>query len=178
MPHLNIEIKARSDNLQTIRDLLQAHQADFRGTDHQIDTYFKVPHGRLKLREGNIENALIYYEREDQEGPKRSAITLLPVTPGSPLKALLTQAVGILMVVEKHRDIYFIDNVKFHLDDVRDLGTFVEIEAIDYDGTIGSETLRVQCQKFLALFNIQPDQLVAVSYSDLLLQRTNLNPDM
>jgi adenylate cyclase, class 2 len=74
------------------------------------------------------------------------------------------------MVVEKRRDIYFIDNVKFHLDEVEGLGTFVEIEAIDYNGTIGSERLLVQCHTFLSLFNIQPDELVAVSYSDLLLQ--------
>src|SRR5215475_5256835 len=126
MSHLNIEIKARCLNPQTIRDVLHGYHADFRGTDHQIDTYFKVTQGRLKLREGNIENALIYYEREEQEGPKRSTVTLVPVTPGSLLKALLTQALGILMVVEKHRDIYFIDNVKFHLDEVEQLGTFVE----------------------------------------------------
>ena len=170
MPHLNIEIKARCHNPKAIRDILHACRADFRGTDRQIDTYFKVPRGRLKLREGNIENALVYYEREDQEGPKRSTVTLVPTTPETPLKALLAQALGILTVVEKHRDIYFIDNVKFHVDEVRALGTFVEIEAIDYDGSIGGERLRAQCQQFLALFNIQPDQLVALSYSDLLLQ--------
>jgi adenylate cyclase class 2 len=169
MPHLNVEIKARCSHLHTMREILRARHADFRGTDHQIDTYFKVTHGRLKLREGNIENALIYYEREDQEGPKQSSVTLVPTTPGSPLKALLTQALGILMVVEKRRDIYFIDNVKFHLDEVTGLGTFVEIEAIDADGTIGSERLLAQCQTFLTLFNIQPKQLVAASYSDLLL---------
>jgi adenylate cyclase, class 2 len=174
MPQLNVEIKARCPNHQTIRDILHAHHADFCGTDHQIDTYFKVTYGRLKLREGNIENALIYYERKDQEGPKQSSVTLVPTTPGSPLKPLFTQALGILMVVEKRRDIYFIDNVKFHLDEVEGLGTFVEIEAIDYDGTIGSERLLAQCHTFLSLFNIQPDQLVAVSYSDLLLRRPNL----
>ncbi len=169
MSHLNVEIKARCPHHQVIREILHARQADFRGTDHQIDTYFKVNHGRLKLREGHIENALIHYEREDQEGPKQSSVTLVLTTPGSPLKALLTQALGILMVVEKRRDIYFIDNVKFHLDEVTGLGTFVEIEAIDYDGTIGSERLLAQCHMFLSLFSIQPDQMVAVSYSDLLL---------
>ena len=79
------------------------------------------------------------------------------------------------MMVEKRRDIYFIDNVKFHLDEVEGLGTFVEIEAIDYDGTIGSEQLLAQCHTFLTLFDIQPDQLVAVSYSDLFLRRTRIS---
>lgn len=86
---------------------------------------------------------------------------------------LLTQALGVLIVVEKRRDIYFIDNVKFHLDEVEGLGTFVEIEAIDTNGDIGSERLQAQCQNFLSLFAIQPDQLIALSYSDLLLRQTS-----
>src|SRR5262245_25918590 len=124
MPHLNIEIKAYCHNPKTIRDILHAYRAGFRGTDRQIDTYFKVPRGRLKLREGNIENALVYYEREDQEGPKRSMVMLVPTTPESPLKAPLERALGVLTTVEKYREIYFIDNVKFHIDEFRDLGTF------------------------------------------------------
>ena len=73
MPHLNIEIKARCADQQAIRDILRAQGADFRGTDYQTDTYFNVGYGRLKLREGNIENALVYYEREDKAGPEASA---------------------------------------------------------------------------------------------------------
>src|SRR3989344_860785 len=131
MPHLNVEIKARCNNHEKIRGILISKDADFKGIDHQIDTYFKVPDGRLKLREGNIENYLIFYEREDKEGPKQSNVNLFEVQPNSPLKDILTNALGILAVVDKQREIYFIDNVKFHIDTVKNLGTFVEIEAID-----------------------------------------------
>ena len=171
MPHLNIEIKARCANPQAIRDILREKGADFCGTDHQTDTYFKVERGRLKLREGNIENALVYYEREDQAGPKQAQVTLYPTTPGSTLKEILTQSLGVLVVVKKRREIYFIENVKFHLDTIDGLGTFVEIEAIDKDGTIGKDRLLAQCQSYLALFMVSPNDLVAVSYSDLLLQK-------
>ena len=68
MSHINIEIKARSNNQDRIRDILKSKNADFKGIDHQIDTYFNVPKGRLKLREGNIENNLIFYERKNQAG--------------------------------------------------------------------------------------------------------------
>ncbi len=168
---LNIEIKARCTDQQRIRDILRSKNADFRGTDHQTDTYFKVPHGRLKLREGTIENALVYYERENQEGPKHAQVTLYSTTPESPLKGILAQSLGVLVVVEKQREIYFIDNVKFHLDIVDGLGTFVEIEAIDTKGTIGKARLLVQCQAFLDLFRISSEDLIAVSYSDLLLAK-------
>jgi predicted adenylyl cyclase CyaB len=169
MGHVNIiEIKARCANPQTIRELLQARNADFRGVDRQIDTYFQVPRGRLKLREGQIENCLVYYKREDRSGPKHSDVTLFPMTPNGMLKEMLTKALGVLVVVEKQREIYFIGNVKFHLDAVKGLGDFVEIEAIDTDGTIGKEQLFAQCQTFLELFQIAPADLLAPSYSDLL----------
>ena len=91
--------------------------------------------------------------------------------PKSSLKEILTKALGILVVVDKKREIYFIDNVKFHIDIIEDLGTFVEIEAIDNDGTIGKDKLLEQCQFFLDLFKISQEDLISVSYSDLLLQK-------
>lgn len=165
----NIEIKARSNKQDAIRDLLLTAGAEFRGTDHQTDTYFRVPHGRLKLREGHIENQLIHYRRANHKGPKQADVLLFPSVPGSGLKEILTAALGILVVVDKVREIYFIGNVKFHLDHVKGLGSFVEIEAIDKEGTIGRETLLEQCNHYLGLFGIIPEELVSVSYSDMLL---------
>ena len=171
MAHINIEIKAKANNQDEIREILKSKNADFKGIDHQIDTYFKVNSGRLKLREGKIENYLIYYKREDKEGPKQSDVILFKSNPQSSLKEILTKALGILIVVDKQREIYFINNVKFHIDSVKDLGTFVEIEAIDKDGTIGKDKLLEQCQFFLNLFKISQEDLISVSYSDLLLQK-------
>lgn len=167
MPLINIEIKARTTELERIRDILKSINVDFIGTDHQVDTYFKVASGRLKLREGNIENHLIYYERENIRGPKKSSVTLYKNNAGSNLKAILAKSLGILVVIDKHREIYFIENVKFHLDNVFRLGTFVEIEALDKTGTIGNEKLLEQCNFYLNLFRIPEEDLIAVSYCDL-----------
>jgi predicted adenylyl cyclase CyaB len=144
LPHINIEIKARTTEPDRIREILKTNNADFIGVDHQVDTYFKVDSGRLKLREGNIENHLIYYERENTRRPKKSSVTLYKNNPDSNLKEILLKSLGVLIVVDKHREIYFIDNVKFHLDNVVGLGIFVEIEAIDKEGTIGNEKLLEQ----------------------------------
>src|SRR3989344_8530159 len=127
MSQLNIEIKAKCHDPGKLRGMLKSQNPDFKGTDHQIDTYFNVLHGRLKLREGKIENSLIHYDREDKKGPKKAKVTLFEVKPESSIKELLTNALGILTVVDKKREIYFIKNVKFHIDEVDGLGTFVEI---------------------------------------------------
>ncbi len=171
MSHTNIEIKARCVDQDAIRAILRAHNADFKGVDHQIDTYFNAWRGRLKLREGNIENNLIFYERPDSAGPKQSDVSLFRSEPGSTLKEVLKKSLGTLAVVDKEREIYFIDNVKFHLDTVKGLGTFVEIEAIDKEGTIGKEKLREQCEHYLKLFGIKDEDLLTNSYSDQVAQK-------
>jgi adenylate cyclase class 2 len=172
MPHLNVEIKAKCQKHDLVRSYLKAHHAEEKGTDHQIDTYFNVPTGRLKLREGEIENALIYYERSNQEGPKQAKVTIYRTEPGKDLKAVLVASLGILAVVDKMREIYFLENVKFHIDTVKNLGTFMEIEAIDEDGNIGQARLQAQCEQYLRELQIDQADLLPSSYSDMIMAQT------
>jgi len=171
MTILNVEIKARCKDPDRIRRILKENSAEFKGEDRQIDTYFSVPEGRLKLREGTIENNLIYYRRSDIRDPKSSRIDLMPVEEIDALKSLLSNALNVKIVVDKKREIYFIDNVKFHIDRIEGLGSFVEIEAIDRTGEIGEETLKEQCEYYMDLFSIEQNDLEAKSYSDLLLEK-------
>ena len=167
----NVEFKARVEALEKYEQQLLTLNPLFKGTDHQIDTYFHVPKGRLKLREGNIENALINYDREDQAGSKLSSVILYRHQPDPALKAILTHQLGIKMVVDKVRKIYFIENVKFHFDQVKGLGTFLEVEAIDNDGQYSLEKLQEQCNYYQAMFGLEPQQMMRQSYSDLLLEK-------
>ncbi len=171
MKALNVEIKAKCSDTGPVRDILISRNARFIGEDHQVDTYFKTDKGRLKLREGNIENSLIYYERENTSAPRESEIILYKTEPGSSLKEILSRSNGIKVVVDKKREIYFIENVKFHIDIVESLGTFVEIEAISENGAIDRNKLLEQCTCYLKLFKIADRDLISLSYSDLLLQR-------
>jgi predicted adenylyl cyclase CyaB len=169
MAHLNVEIKARCINHDAIRRYLKSHNADRKGIEHQIDTYFNVPNGRLKLRESKVKNFLIQYERDNQEGPKQSKITLYKSEPGSSLKEALRNALGILAIVDKQREIYCLDNVKFHIDTVKNLGSFMEIEAIDIDGTLNKGKLHQQCENYLKELGIKASDLLSHSYSDMIL---------
>jgi predicted adenylyl cyclase CyaB len=171
MAILIIEFKAATNKPAEQEALLQQHNPLFMGEDHQVDTYFNVNSGRLKLREGNIENALIHYEREDFAGAKSSHVLLYQHQPDKALKDILIKTLGIKAVVDKKRKIYFIGNVKFHFDRVEDLGTFVEVEAIDKDGSIGKEKLQAQCDEYAALFAIRPEDYCSVSYSDMILRK-------
>jgi adenylate cyclase, class 2 len=173
MKHTNIEIKARCDNHESIRKILQTGNARFCGTDRQIDTYFHVNSGRLKLREGNIENALIHYLRDNNDEPKESDVLLYQNNKDGLLKELLIRALGVLVEVDKLREIYFIDNVKFHLDIVKDLGEYIEIEAIGINSD-DKHSLMEQCKFYLNLFGISKDDLIPYSYSDMLIQKNKV----
>ncbi len=167
---INIEIKARTARAKEIRHYLLNNRADFKGTDIQTDTYFNVAYGRLKLREGNIENNLIFYDRNNQAGPKQSEFTLLAVEQPTLLKEILLAAIGEKVVVQKIREIYFIGNVKFHIDRIEGLGEFVEIEASNKSADLPVEVLQDQCTFYMRAFDIQENDLIEHSYSDLLLK--------
>ena len=165
-----VEIKAKSNQSEAIRKKLLSKKAISKGIDHQIDTYFNCPNGRLKLRQGNIETTLIHYNRTNQSGPKNSQVSLFkPIQNDNDLHQVLSTAYGVKVVVDKHREIYFIDNVKFHIDTVKTLGNFVEIEAIDEKGEFSLEELQEQCQFYMDYLNIEDKDLIKVSYSDMLL---------
>jgi len=173
MPHIDFEIKAKCPDPQRIREILRSNNADFKGTDHQIDTYFRAPGGRLKLRQGNIENALIFYNRPNQADPKQTEVFLYKFEPSSELKDLLCNALDVLVTVKKKREIYYIDNVKFHIDTLESLGTFVEIEAIDTTGSISTGKLLEQCWHYMKVFGIRREDLIDCSYSDMLMQQNH-----
>ena len=165
-----VEIKARTTNHLTLRQKLLTAGAEYRGRDHQIDHYFNVPTGRCKPRSGTIEQTLISSRRADQAGPKDSAVTLTPLTDraqADSLAATLSAAYGTWVTVDKQREIYFIGNVKFHLDDVAGLGTFVEVEAIG-ESAAQRAALERQCAHYVEYLEIRAEDLVDRSYSDLL----------
>jgi predicted adenylyl cyclase CyaB len=166
-----IEFKARVTDPENIERLLQTKKPVFAGQDRQIDTYFNVSDGRLKLREGSIESALIWYDRPNDAGSKQSQVLLHKYKSSSGLKEILIKLHGIKVVVDKQRRIYFIDNVKFHFDEVEGLGKFIEVEAIDNSGELGLGKIQEQCDFYANLFEIKPSEYIAVSYSDLLLKK-------
>lgn len=171
MSFINVEIKARSTNADFIRKWLLDYGAEFKGVDRQVDTYFNVHQGRLKLREGNIENNLIRYQRENQAGPKTSNFDLFPVKDAAQLKKMLTESLGIKTIVEKSREIYYINNVKFHIDEVSFLGDFVEIEAGNLLAPLTQKELLQQCEYYVKAFGITDADLITHSYSDMMLEQ-------
>lgn len=163
-----VELKARVADLGRVRAWADA-EAEWVEDVEQVDTYFRVSRGRLKLREveGRREARLIFYLREDVPGTKESQVHLVEVRDGASLHRLLREALGVRTVVRKRRRIYRHGHVQIHLDRVEGLGTFVEFERSVTAGQ--EEGGRTDVEALQAALGIRPDDLVAGSYSDLLL---------
>ena len=170
MKLLNFEFKAHLHDEAYVRTTLKRLRARFLGTDRQVDTYFRVPSGRLKVREGRLENSLIHYRRTNTARARRSTVEMMLLPRRNSVRAILSAALGVLAVVDKRREIYFVGNVKIHLDRVRGLGTFLEVEAMTRSGDI--KKVRAQAVKFQKLFAISPQDIVPQSYSDLILEKS------
>jgi adenylate cyclase, class 2 len=153
---LNVEFKARVDELARFRDRLRTLHPRELGLDHQRDTYFQVPEGRLKLREGGIEKSLIFYKRSNEAVTRDSNVVYAAVENTRELRDVLAAALPVLGIVEKDREIYYVGETKIHLDRVEGHGFFLEVEAPD-----ASEAAR-----FFDFFGLKPASLEGRSYSD------------
>lgn len=169
LPHdQTVEIKAVCRDLSRARELIRSWGAEFLGRENQTDTFYNVPSGRLKLRVSSAERLLIGYERPDQAGPKHCLVDLYPVEHPEAMHRLLEARLGVRIVVRKDRERWLLDNVKFHLDRVDNLGEFIEIEILGKRGRDSVESLREVCGEFMDRLGIEPGDLVESAYADLL----------
>jgi homotetrameric cytidine deaminase len=171
MARLNVECKARDVDPEATAARCVALGAVDLGVLHQSDTYFASARGRLKLRDQGPEGArLIAYRRPDATADTESNYVLASTSEPDALIEALDAALGTSVVVVKRRRLFMWENVRIHLDEVEGLGGFIELEAVIGDGAGESVTAaRDKVARLRAELAIADDALVAVGYSDLLL---------
>jgi len=167
----NIEIKARARDFSGIRARAEALADSPVQVISQEDTFFSVSQGRLKLRVRLPDPAqLIYYERPDQDGPKRSDYQIFETGDPENLKLTLSRALGIRGVVRKTRYLYLIDQTRVHLDDVQDLGQFMELEVVLRPGQADAEGQAI-AEDLMSKLGVKSSDLLEGAYMDLLEDR-------
>jgi predicted adenylyl cyclase CyaB len=164
----NIEMKARDvDPARTLQASLDLGAKDH-GWLQQLDTYFRVANGRLKLREQDGDAQLIYYERSDEAIERVSSYRIVRVEDAEGLKDALAAALGVLVAVEKSRRLLIWRNVRIHLDEVPGLGSFIELEAVvEPDSDLTGDYHSVA--ELREALNITDERIMASGYSDQLL---------
>jgi adenylate cyclase, class 2 len=169
-PNRNIELKARCRDFRSAAEAVMRLGAVRLGALEQIDTYFRASEGRLKLREATSRPAeLIWYDRADYPEFRDSDYYVVRVADAATTKAALGHAMGVRGVVRKRRELWMYQNVRIHFDDVEDLGTFVELEAV-LTGADDETSSLARLEALSEALAIRPDDRVSASYSDLLFE--------
>jgi adenylate cyclase class IV len=164
----NIEIKARCYDLLRVERAAVELGAQPKGVLEQVDTYFHVSNGRLKLRETKgCPAELIFYRRIDSDGLLDCAYYVLPIPQPLDTKAALGAAVGIRGEVRKRRTLYLWKNVRIHLDEVDDLGSLIELEAV-MGGAENEEVSRMHLGTLVQAMGIRLEDRTSQSNVDLL----------
>jgi predicted adenylyl cyclase CyaB len=164
----NIEIKAR------VRDLgeLRRHAEAVSDTPVQIipqeDIFFHTPKGRLKLRLLQPDHGqLVYYERPDLGGPKRSKYHIFETGNPASLKIALSLALGVRGVVRKIRYLYLAGQTRIHIDEVEGLGQFMELEVVLREDQSEAEGQSI-AEELMNRLGVRKEDLLEGAYMDMI----------
>ncbi|MBV9911598.1 MAG: class IV adenylate cyclase [Sinobacteraceae bacterium] len=164
----NVEIKARITAVDALVVKVRSLADQGPWELWQQDTYFACTAGRLKLRTGPAgAGELIYYRRENQASPKESVYQRVPTADPVALRDLLIQALGQVGRVEKVRTLFLRGRTRIHIDRVRGLGDFLELEVVLADSEPPAQGI-AEAHELLLQLGIGSSQLIEGSYLDLL----------
>jgi predicted adenylyl cyclase CyaB len=164
----NIEIKAKVRNIEDLRSKIEDLYNIKAEKIFQVDTFFNIEKGRFKLRTfSNTKGELIYYLRNNSAGPKRSDYFIYKTDNPEELKKLLEISLGIRGVVRKKRLLYLVENTRIHLDEVEELGSFLELEVVLNPEQNENEGKQI-AKGFMRKLELDEKDLIDLAYIDLL----------
>jgi adenylate cyclase class 2 len=168
----NIELKAHCSSLATAHAVCISLGGSLIRSQLQTDTYFEVPHARLKLRQHGSSASLIYYNRSDQPSEREASFDLFPIGGDSArLADIFSSLFGARVTIVKNRDTYEWEGCLINLDSVRGIGDFLEIE-VQVDKVQSQATAFQLAARLKRELGVTPADIVPWSYADIAMMYT------
>ena len=161
----NLELKVKLGSHSGIKKSLKKINARFIETLNQKDVYYKIPSGLLKLRIENGGQSIIKYLRDEKAKDRFSNYHFLRFSFGDAEK-FFKDIFKIEAVVEKKRELFMFDNTRIHLDTVKNLGTFLELETLVLNG---KRDAKIRFNTIVNLLSLKLYNEIRNSYRDLIL---------
>lgn len=162
----NLECKIPVASFTEYEKRLKKINAEYKGTLNQKDIYFTYDKGLLKLRSVNGSYELIKYNRNEDGGDRFCDYHILNLSGGN-AETYLSDILSTEAVVEKKRELYLYKGSRIHLDTVRDLGNYIEIETIV---TGGEEDARQRFDEIVTRLRLDLGGQIKTSYRNLIEQ--------
>ncbi|MCB9209428.1 MAG: class IV adenylate cyclase [Ignavibacteriales bacterium] len=162
----NLELKLKVNNFEAIIQIILKQNGKFEKVLKQKDTYFKYDKGLLKLREQNGDFELVKYNRNEKAGERWSDYNLLFIK-GENIEKYLSDLFKIEAIVKKTRNLYLYKNTRIHLDEVKKLGNFLELETVVKN--ISREEAIKEFNEIVNFLNLDLKNEIRKSYRDLII---------
>ncbi len=164
----NLEIKVKTESHTKFIEKLNAKGITREKVLKQKDIYYEFPNGNLKLRIENGSYCLIKYSRDEINPERWSNYELLYLSGENPEK-YLAGLFNEIAVVEKTRNLYIYKNTRIHLDEVKDLGKFLELETVVEN--ITDEEAKKEFEEVVNFLGLDMNNQLKKSYKDILLEQ-------
>ena len=125
----NIEIKIKIPSFVKYESILKSKGLKPKAVLDQKDVYYQTKKGLLKLRIENGGNSLIKYRRNEKSRDRVSNYYILKIKDNSS-EEFFKDIFKKEAVVEKKRILYLYKNTRIHLDKIKTLGNFIELESV------------------------------------------------
>lgn len=132
---------------------------------NQIDVYYSVPNGLLKLRIENGNESLIFYNRNENDKNRWSDFEFLEFANSNGEK-FFNNLFDVEVIVKKKRRLFYYDDTRIHLDKVNNLGNFLELETLVINGKADAKK---RFAKIISLLKLDESKQIRKSYRDLLM---------
>jgi len=161
----NLELKISVTSHQSLKKILEKIGAENRGILKQKDVYYSIPNGLLKLRIENGNESLIFYNRNEKDKNRWSDFEVLEFAKGKGEK-FFNNLFEVEVIVKKKRELFYYDDTRIHLDIVKSLGKFLELETLVINGKADAKK---RFEKIISILKLDESKQIRKSYRDLLM---------
>jgi len=167
---VNLELKTKLKGHIKVQKILNSIGAEYEGILNQKDVYYSVPIGLLKLRIENGGESLIYYNR-DEKGKDRWSDYDYLLFSGSGAEKMFNKIFEVETIVQKKRQLFLYDNTRIHLDTVKKLGKYLELETLVIKGKSDAQK---RFKHIMDLLELKDLPEIRKSYRDLMIENKNI----
>ena len=161
----SIEFKAELREVEVARRQCDVLGFKRIGALQQTDRYFKLPDGRLKQRTAPGEpTEWLFYHRPNRVSPKMSTFTIL--SDEQARRRWGAHSLRHWLTVEKRRELWMREAARVHIDEVTDLGNYIEFEVLVSPKHDVRECHRI-IHELRERFGAVLGEPIAVAYCDL-----------
>ncbi len=161
----NLEIKIRIENPDKMIERALALGAKPFARLNQKDVYFNSDKGLLKLRIMPEHSEFILYNRNEKEGDRWSDYFVLNINNTENPEEFFKRIFETDVVVEKEREVLMYRNTRIHIDKVKELGNFLELETMV---TSDLEDARERFNFLVETLELDLSKQIKKSYRDLI----------